>query len=348
MVTSSTSVTCSVNLISNTTSLALDNKRLGIILDSYPIYLTSMDCLPKGTFFKAKLPSKSVTAPTGGFVFKSIPEVEGIRKSKLRLTKIWESDKLGLQPESAVYDPDEKVIYVSVFDNRFNSLKEPTGYISKLKLNGEIISKGWIDSLYAPSGFCIYKSKMYILERKSLVEADIKTGKILKRIPVPVNIGFPNDIVFDDSGNIYITNSAAGDENDDIFLFKNGKFEIWYASNYLSSVNGIEITNDEIIIGNSGKGLLQAINLKTKNIRTITSIGASIIDGIEKTSSGDVIVSDWLGNLFRITQAGEITLLLEEDGKSNIANFEFIEDKDLLIIPSFLTGTVRAYKLSGS
>ena len=94
--------------------------------------------------------------------------------------------------------------------------------------------------------------------------------------------------------------------------------------------------------------MLQAINLKTKNIRTITSIGASIIDGIEKTSSGDVIVSDWLGNLFRITQAGEITLLLEEDGKSNIANFEFIEDKDLLIIPSFLTGTVRAYKLSGS
>ena len=280
-----------------------------------------------------------------GFAFKSIPEVEEIRNSELKLTKLWESEKLGLQPESAVYDPHEKVIYVSVFDNQFNRFIEPRGYISKIKLNGEIIARKWLDNLYSPSGICIFKDNMYILERKNLVRADLKTGRILNRIPFPENIGFPNDIIVNGSGDIYFTNSAAGDTNDDIFLFKNGKLEMWYASNDLSSVNGIEIADDEIIIGNSGKGLLQAINLQTKNIRNITSIGASIIDGIEKTSGGDIIVSDWLGGLFRVTQAGEITQILEADGISNIANFEFIENEGLLIIPSFLTGTVQAYSI---
>jgi hypothetical protein len=187
---------------------------------------------------------------------------------------------------------------------------------------------------------------MYILERENLVEADLKTGRILNRYPYPRSIVFANDITADDSGNIFITNSFSDPLNDDIFLFKDSKFRVWYSSDELAGVNGIALNSNEIIIGNSGKGLLQAIDLKSKNIRTICSIGASIVDGIETTNSGEYIVSDWLGNLFQINGAGEITRLLEEDGISNKANFAFIEKGNLLLIPSFLTGTIKAYEIN--
>lgn len=280
-----------------------------------------------------------------GFIFKSFPGLVRIRKSKLKLTKVWETGKFDLQPESVVYDPENKVIYASIFDNLFNKIKEPRGYVAKLNKDGTIIKRRWIDSLYAPSGICIYKNKMYILERKNLVEADIKSGKILNRYPYPQSIVFANDIAVDKTGNVFITNSFSDPLNDDIFLFKNNKFEMWYTSNALVSVNGIDLNGNEIIIGNSGKGLLQAIDLKTKKIRTICSIGSNIIDGIETTNKGDYLVSDWLGNLFQITQGGEITQLLEADGISNTANFALIEKDTLLIIPSFLTSTIRAYKM---
>lgn len=280
-----------------------------------------------------------------GFIIKSSSGLERIRKSKSKLTKIWETDKFDLQPESVIYDPENKVIYASIFDNLFNKIKEPRGYVAKLNKDGTIIKRRWIDSLYAPSGICVYKNKMYILERKNLVEADIKTGKILNRYLYPKSIVFANDIAVNKNGNIFITNSFSDPLNDDIFIFKNNKFEMWYTSNELASVNGIDLNGNEIIIGNSGKGLLQAIDLKTKKIKTICSIGSSIVDGIESTSKGDYIVSDWLGNLFQITQSGVITRLLEADGISNTANFALIEKDNLLIIPSFLTGTIKAYEI---
>ena len=59
----------------------------------------------------------------------------------------------------------------------------------------------------------------------------------------------------------------------------------------------------------------------------------------------DYLISDWLGNLFLVKQDGEITQLLEADGKSNTANFEFVENDNLLIIPSFVKGTIQAYEI---
>jgi hypothetical protein len=41
--------------------------------------------------------------------------------------------------------------------------------------------------------------------RKSLTKAAVKTGKITNRFPFPAGIVFPNDIVADDKGNLYIT-----------------------------------------------------------------------------------------------------------------------------------------------
>ena len=280
-----------------------------------------------------------------GFAFKSVTELAGIRESENHPVKLWETKIDGLQSETAIYDSINKVIYCSQFDVQSGRHGKPTGFIAKMDLKGEITDLKWIDSLYAPAGICLYKDKLYILERNSLTEASVKTGKILNRFPYPDGIPFPNDIAADNKGNLYITNSGGGAELTDIWLFDGKQFVEWLSSDELSGVNGILYTGSEIVFGNSGKGLLQDANIKTKNIRTIASIGASVVDGIEMDISGNYIVSTALtGNLYQVTKTGEIVRLIKAGNKFNIANFNYVKSQNLLLIPTFLNGTLQAYR----
>ncbi|MCJ7679238.1 MAG: hypothetical protein MUP70_00795, partial [Candidatus Aminicenantes bacterium] len=65
---------------------------------------------------------------------------------------------------------------------------------------------------------------------------------------------------------------------------------------------------------------------------------------IESDNRGNVLVSDFLGKVYRISPDGEKTLLLDSSTpKSFCANFAFIPEKNLLVIPSLTGNTIRAY-----
>ncbi|MGD1047070.1 MAG: SMP-30/gluconolactonase/LRE family protein, partial [Bacteroidota bacterium] len=196
-----------------------------------------------------------------------------------------------------------------------------------------------------PCGICRYKDKMYICERKDIAVVSMKTGKILKRFPFPDNPGFLNDIAVDSKGNFYITNSAEEEDVTHIYLLKDNHIKSWMNSKEISKLNGILCKGDEVIIGNCSKGLLQAIDVKTKNIRTIASVGSDIIDGIQINSKGNYLVSNWIGNLYEISESGDVVQLLNSDGRFNPADFAYVPNKELLLIPTFMGGTLQAYKI---
>ncbi|MFC1563423.1 hypothetical protein ACFL6G_00740, partial [candidate division KSB1 bacterium] len=104
------------------------------------------------------------------------------------LTKVWETHAELLTPESVIYDPEREVLYVTNYDfpsamqGKFN---ESSGYISKVKLNGEIEELKWVIGLNFPAGMGVYKDRIYTLERRNLVEIDINSGEIVKRYPLP-------------------------------------------------------------------------------------------------------------------------------------------------------------------
>lgn len=285
-----------------------------------------------------------------GFMCRADRKLHHIIKQHKRVEKAWETPGVFLTPESVLYDPKREILYVTSFDNKYfeHELegKGHTGYISRVKLNGKIENLKWVTGLNAPCGMSIYQDKLYTVERCSLVEIDIKSGKISKRYPIYGSV-FLNDIAGDAVGNIYISNTFSSSPGDScIYKFRDGKFEGWVDSGEIDRANGLFIHGNNLIVGSSGNGSLKSISLADKKIDTITSLGAGVVDGIRVDGKGNYLVSHWEGRTYLISPAGEVIEILDTmAAELNSADFEFIKEKNLLIIPTFLGNRLTAYKL---
>jgi sugar lactone lactonase YvrE len=283
-----------------------------------------------------------------GFMAKTNLPLEAPIKNHDKLTKVWETEKVFLTPESVLYDPTRELLYVSSFDNRYKKNAAPeeyTGFISKVKLNGEIINLKWITGLHAPCGMGIFEDNLYTVERGHLVEIDIKTGKILNRFPVP-DSDFLNDLAIDEQGNIYMTDTRPSSNPDSrIYRFTDGRVKVWLEGEDINWANGLFYHDNKLLIGNSGDGCLKSIDIETKKVEKIACLGAGILDGIRVDGEGNYLVSHWEGQTYLISPDGKIVELMDTIGDVNSADFEYIKEKNLLIIPTFVGNRVVAYKL---
>jgi sugar lactone lactonase YvrE len=253
------------------------------------------------------------------------------------LTKQWELPRKFKYPESVVYDKKRNMLYVS---NYFNNGKE---FISKIKLNGEIETLEWIIGLNRPTGLFLYKDNLYTVDRKNLVEIDIESGKIINKFTIPDAV-FPNDLAIDDNGAVYISDT----ERDAIIKFKDGKFETWLQNDEIKKPNGLMIDNNKLLIGNSGDGCVKSVNLSDKTIKTIICIGSgSIMDGIKTDGQGNYLISDYNGRVFRVFPSGETRELLNTKAPHYYcADFEYIPEKHLIIIPGLFDNRIMTYKIN--
>jgi hypothetical protein len=70
------------------------------------------------------------------------------------------------------------------------------------------------------------------------------------------------------------------------------------------------------------------------------------IDGIKPLGGGRYIVSDWKGKV-QIIEKGQTPVVLMDTSvqKINAADFEYIPEKNLVIIPTFFDDRLKAYLL---
>jgi sugar lactone lactonase YvrE len=282
-----------------------------------------------------------------GFTARAEPELERPLEEHGRVTKAWETPKEFLTPESVLYDPEREILYVSSFDYRYGATPDFTGYISKVALDGVIEELNWVSDLNAPTGMGIHDERLYTTERGVLTEIDLETGAILNRYPIP-DSDFLNDLVIDADGSIYMSDTRPSLHVDSrIFRFKDGAVEVWLDGEEIVRANGLFIHEGELLVGNSGDGMLKAVNLSDKSVRSVVCLGAGIIDGIRVDNRGNYIVSHWEGQTYVISPAGEVVEVLDTMGEGvNSADFEYIRGENLLIIPTFLDNRVLAYHLT--
>lgn len=261
--------------------------------------------------------------------------------NQFKLEKQWETEQSLKMPESVIYDVTRKVLYVSNI-NLSPLKKDGNGFISRVKLNGEIEDLEWITGLNGPKGLGIFENRLYVADIDELVEIDITSGQILNKYLAPGAV-ILNDVAIDLSGNVYISDSSR--RNSVIYKFSNGKVEEWIRSEQIKKPNGLYAQKDELIVGNSGDGGLKAISFSDKKISTIARVSSSI-DGLKADQENNYIISDWRGKTSLITQSGRIIELLNTtDDKINSADIEYIKDKNLLIIPTFYDNRLMAYRL---
>ncbi len=260
---------------------------------------------------------------------------------KYKLTKLWEA-KSGISiPESVLYYPSEDIIFVSNINGN-PSKKDGQGFISKLSLSGEILKLKWTAGLNAPKGSGISGDRLYVADIDEVLEIDIKTGKIVERYK-PAGAGFLNDITVDKDGNVYISDMSR--KNSVIYRLTNKKLEVWLKGPEISSPNGLFAEESRLVVGNFGDGSLKAVSFATKEISVIAKIGSGI-DGVQSDGKGNYFISDWRGKTSYVTSSGQVTVLLDTtDQKINSADIEYIEGKQILLIPTFLANGVAAYKV---
>ncbi len=264
---------------------------------------------------------------------KAIYTGEGIEKE-------WETGKEFRIPETALYDAERDVIYVSNFDRFDFAPGAGKQFISKLTPDGKIIDAEWVKGLSNPTGMAIRGGTLYAIERKALVEIDVSTGEVTARHPLPA-AGFLNDIAVAGDA-VFVSDSRAGI----VYRFSDGAFEAFISAGQVSQPNGLHADRGTLYIGSNGDGTVRAVDLENGSMRTFASLGPGIIDGIESDDSGRIIVSHWEGRLYRISPDGEVSRILDTTSPgTNIANFSYDRKRMRVIIPTFSSNSVVSYSL---
>ncbi len=254
------------------------------------------------------------------------------------LTKVAETDTLLATPESVLYEATRDVIYVSNV-NGDPIAKDGNGFISIINLKGEIIKREWIKGLDAPKGMGIYNNHLFVTDINQVIEIDVEKGEIVNRF-VANGAKFLNDIAIDATGRVFISDMTTSD----IYLLSNSKLEKWFYSDKFNYLNGLFILDNSLLAGNSNT--IYAINLDSKEMTEFIKESGGI-DGLEAIGNGAFIVSDWTGNISKVSPNTPKELLLSTvDKKINAADIDFIIEKKILLVPTFFDNRVMIYSYS--
>lgn len=253
-----------------------------------------------------------------------------------KLSKKWETKTVFQVPESACFDTERNVLYVSNINGK-SSEKDGNGYISKCSLSGEILKQKWIIGLNAPKGMGVYKNLLYVADIDRVAEIDIIAGKINRFLETD-GAKFLNDIAIDEKGNVYVSDMMGNK----IYRISESKISMWLDDALLSSPNGLFVEGKNLLIG-CGK-IVKAELVSPKPAVMIDKTGN--IDGLKGTGDGRYLFSDWKGNVFMTGIDLKFEKILDMTlAGMNAADIEYIPSKKLLLVPTFSDNRVIAFEL---
>lgn len=260
--------------------------------------------------------------------------------SQPKLEQVWATDTVLTTSESVLYDPARNIYYVSNIEGDPIE-KDKKGSISILDTSGSVSNRDWSTGLNAPKGLAQLGDKLYVTDIDRLVEIDKNSGKITNEIKVPGSI-FLNDIAEDTNSNVlYISDS----EDSKIYKFENGKISVWLDKG-INGPNGLYLMNDKLYVASFKDSTLNTVDLNSKNISIIAS-GIPNADGVEFTGNEDnFLVSNWGGEVYLVKNGNAIKLLDTKGNNVNSADIEYVQSKNLLLVPTFFNNRVTAYRLT--
>jgi DNA-binding beta-propeller fold protein YncE len=259
-------------------------------------------------------------------------------KAPVTLTKKWETEAVLTTCESVIYDKANEILYVANINGAPDG-KDGNGFISKVALDGKVSQVSWVKGMDAPKGMGIANGKLYVTDIDRVHEIDIASGKIVKTHLLQ-GAKFLNDIAVDGSGKVYVSDTGGGS----ISVIENGKVSKWIEN--LQGPNGLFVEGNEILTVLWEGKTLNTIDPSTKQL-TVKTDSIENGDGIEAIGNAEYLVSSWNGMVHHIGADWKKTLVLDTRADSvSAADIEYIQEKNLLLVPTFFKNKVVAYELS--
>lgn len=263
--------------------------------------------------------------------------------------KVWEASGFEA-PESALYDADKGVIYVSNVAGEANA-KDGRGFISTLSPEGEVQELEWATGLNAPKGLALVGDTLYVADIDTVVGIGTDDGKVQDSWTVE-GAKFLNDVTADADGRVFVSDMLDGA----IYKIEGGGIEQWLKGGGIDNPNGVLATEDGLVIGSwgvmTGEGFATDpdghLKMVSYDDKSVTSIGSGEpvgnLDGVEPDGSGGYYVTDWVnGALLHFDAEGNHEQLLDLNQGS--ADLGMIPDENLLLVPMMMDGTVVAYRV---
>lgn len=248
--------------------------------------------------------------------------------------------------ESVVYDKKRNVLYASVIGNR----EDGDGSIAKVSLDGKLIDSIFIPGLNDPKGIAITGEKLYVSDVTVLVEADLNTGKIIKKHSAE-GIKFLNDVEIASDGTVYVSDTFKSS----IYALKtDGTFTEWLSSDDLEHPNGLlKVDNDMYVAawGNAvgegedkkQSGNFLKVNMDTKEIMKVSKDTLGNLDGAQIYAKDTFLISAWnTGKIMKINTKGDVENILTV-GRS-VGDVLYIPEKKILALPMNIQSQLLIYE----
>lgn len=307
-------------LVSNIKTITMKN----IIYLSF-ILILGLACQPK-----PKVESETIESSETEIVVES-PSI----------SKLWESDTVLTTAEAVIYHPELDILFVSCINGTPPDSLDNDGFIAQISpIDGEIINLKWVEGISAPKGMGIIGNSLFVSNINEVIEIDISTAQILNNYPIE-GAAFLNDITISADSTVLISDSGTNK----IISIKNGEVSTFLENEELKGPNGLLFQDDKIFAASFGGGDFIKLDYDTKALTVITD---SIMSGDGVMPVGeDFLVSSWPGEIYYVYADGT-KILLSDTKADNISSADiwYIEEKNLLLVPTFFANTVAAYQLN--
>jgi len=260
-------------------------------------------------------------------------------------TEAWRASGF-VMPESVAFDPGTNTLFVSNINSPDMSANGQ-GYVTRLGIDGAVVTEKFVEGLNAPKGIDIVDGRMFVAGIAELVEVDLAAAAITGRYPLPGAV-FLNDVKVAPDGRVFVTETLRGA----VYVLENGALTEFVTDPAITGANGITIEGDRLLIaplGDISGGFanlppqrIMAIDLATRVITPFAEGPVGVLDGIEPAGDGAFLVTDNpAGTVLRVDASGAVDEIVAPG--SGAADFEFVAETGLIVVPMLNSGEVVAY-----
>ncbi|MEE9331030.1 MAG: SMP-30/gluconolactonase/LRE family protein [Methylophilaceae bacterium] len=263
--------------------------------------------------------------------------------TNLHAKSIYSESISGLLTPESVVQAENGDLYVSEI-NEFDI--DGDGQIKRISTSGKVsvYAKGLDD----PKGLALINGKLYVADKTRILEV---TGNDNWRVyadesAFPITPQFLNDLVADQYGNLYVSDSGDLSSGGAIYkITKEGVVSTIVDSgnpNVLAP-NGLWFEGrNNLLTVDFASGILYRVNIGTGKMTKLAE-GFGGGDGIIKTKTGKTYVSDWKNGYIYLSAAG--TARTVKGGFNSPADIALSHDGEYILIPVMKAGTLEFMKV---
>ena len=238
-------------------------------------------------------------------------------------------------PESVTVDGHDNYIYVSNI-NGMPDEKNGSGYVTRVMFSGDIIDTLKLNGLNAPKGMVVANNYLYIADIDRVIVYNVEKQELIN-ILVPEGAEFLNDITADADDNVYVSDSKAGK----VFRISQLNISTFVCDSLSAGVNGLCVADAYIAMGAANRiVLINPMNARTKIFANLSFTP----DGLKRHNDTTFLASDFVGNIYSVTPKN-CRLLVSARENVNAADFEYIPEQNILIVPTFFNNTIDIYHI---